>query len=283
MLLAAGLVGHATRYHSSNQAQRNSEAHQTDRSVDASVPYLISDETDANARKERREEADLAAQTRMAAAAEKTFYVGFASLVLLFATVVFAGLAWHAAAKGADAAWKTEETSREIGQKQSMAYVFSSRAEYKMQDPEAKTLLSRDADFYIYVKNIGQTVAKDVELGISWEGVTPERFFSAPNFNIAQPRTPVRNIAPNEEVQVFVNSGAIELFNALVASGKLEQTVRIWGTIWYRTVYKKRFKSQFAFYILPVEYDHKKSPLPMFSPPAIRLEAFEEVADNTCS
>lgn len=148
LLLVAGVVSHANRYHSqNNEYATQSKASPSPGSL---VPETVPKAASAESRKEYREEADLAAQLRMAASAENAFYVSLLSFFLLAATVIFAGLAWKAAERSVDAAKDTVEETRRIGEAQVRAYLNYSAPLF---------MLGNALQFHFKISNSGHSPA----------------------------------------------------------------------------------------------------------------------------
>lgn len=285
MLIAAGLVGHANRYH--NQSGHHSGNSESSTALGAVMPEPIPQPETAEARKEAREEADLAAQTRMAVAAENAFNISIVSAFLLAAAVAFAGLAWLAAKASADAdnealeltrtqlkearedaaalaelqntqietavdaakaAWANEKTAREIGQKRASAYVHAVSMTFRPPKlSQSATLLEQVESLTINFENIGQTVAKNVIVlyKIKVGAATGMWSYQEPDDT-----TPSRisNIAPNQK------TGAISTItipeNTFVDSyPEEEQMVFVTGSVRYSDVFGQRYRTTFKFWI----------------------------------
>jgi hypothetical protein len=258
MLLAAGLVGHANRYHNvqSNSSERS--ANQTQSFVPFSGPSGLAKQPSAEDRKEAREEADLAAQERMAAAASSTVYIGALTLFLLSLTVFYAHKAWKAAAQangaaadGAKAAWASEKSAREIGQKQSMAYVHGTKffvpARLELDNDEiVNAMTNYAARLKMTLSNVGQTIAKEVyvEFELCDETASESSKFRELRNPVI---VPIANIAPGQNPEIELLR---DLRNAFLDSDKSDDRHRfgfrtLRGMIIYDDVFNNTYRTAF--------------------------------------
>tara|TARA_R110002110_G_scaffold411228_1_gene635380 strand:+ start:11631 stop:12491 length:861 start_codon:yes stop_codon:yes gene_type:complete len=280
ILLVAGLVSHANRYHSHNQTNHDAGHEQAELAPDSVVPDAVTQETTANDRQEARDEADLAAQLRMAGAAQKTFYVGLLSTFLLAATVVFAGLAWHAAADGAKAAWNSVETARDIGQAQSRAYLHVPAARIAAMST-GNALAPPSFYAYITIKNEGTTLAKKVE--VFYKLALDYRDYDRTVWSLDDPRRVfIPNIAGGQSPEWILGPHLngyrerMKLENAKVPTvlgAKLH--FRVWGEVHYSDIHHRRFKSAFQFETVFPAIEESK-----MLGSSVNLPVFEEVEDE---
>lgn len=160
ILMAAGLVSHANRYHPNSDGSRQTSPNQLQDSSHFSGQSSGAEQPTPEQRKEAREEADILAQYRMAAAAEKAVYVSALALFGLGFTVFYARRAWKSAttanASFVDASDKQLRAyvSAKVIAKNSAVSIDLSQSQPVM----AKIGISLD------VVNFGNTPAKNVRL-----------------------------------------------------------------------------------------------------------------------
>lgn len=178
MLLAAGLVNHQRTYHEvggNRETTASYEAQDPSRFSGYKNPKDVAAAIDGE--RDFLSE-DLSAQKSMARAAWAAFAISVAGLLGLGFTVVFAALAWNAAADGAKAAWKAEESARKMGMAQVRAYLTFENAVFVFERGEFRLRFE--------IHNCGQSparfvVAKRVSCIVCLKGTASEdlRFVGA--------------------------------------------------------------------------------------------------------
>lgn len=201
MLLAAALVGHANRYHGNHSNSGNQSAHQAQSPMAPSGPSGPSEQPSAEERREAREEADLAAQYRMARAAENAVYISAFALLGLALTVHFARKAWLAAQASAKAdnealeltrtqlnesreaaaeqadhmnrqVWAMQDTARasqqharitrDVAARQSRCYIEPTGGKFIKPDPEKVTILTNVSSIKLNCVNHGESIGREI-------------------------------------------------------------------------------------------------------------------------
>lgn len=267
MLLMAGLVSHANRYHSDSNNSGQTGTPELQKPPLFAGPGGRTEQPSPEDRQEAREEADVAAQLRMAAAAENAVYISFLALFGLLATVYYAWRAWRAAQKSADAdeaalvqarlatvaAFKAEQTTREIGQKQSRAYLIVTGA--RLEEWPFFNAFSKDGPdhaFQIDIRNIGQTIAKKVTIKFCIKVGEKRETFSVRE--IVDPASQdISNIVPGQESPFWIYSllkkwkQQTEAHNASLTVLEPKWHIHFWGEVHYTDVFGRRHRTGFQY------------------------------------
>ncbi len=193
----------------------------------------------ANGDKQKRY--DLCQQWRMAKSAEEAAYsagqqaiIGWISVVFLFFTVVFAGLAAHWAQKAAVAGDKMNKISRDSFEKQLRAYVTIKEASAIFhQNTNGKYEIIANVVFF----NCGQTPAYDVAIEVHMDvperGVIPE--FVVPKMDARRNS----KIILGPQVVSPVSDQCVVDFEPSSEIGPGKRTIFVWGRCTYRDIYGK--------------------------------------------
>ena len=309
MLLAAGWVSHANRYHSSAPV----------------VPDVsFGQEPTEDGRENSETSADLQAQQSMAGAAWAAVWVGVGGLIGLVFTVRYALLAWKSAEKSAkadndaldltrtqlneartaaedqsriaaeqiaamkssaDAAWALADNTLQVNQKRARAYVHATKAAVK--DWPYKNALAEDpSDFYVAltIENFGQTIAKKVTIvhcsaaGFRKDTNTP-RAIEDPIFQMVSNLAPgqTQEFALHRRLQIRKQLRQIKEFNEADTQTFLSDQyhLHLWGEVQYLDIYGKRHRT--AFQYVSLFGDIAERPL---IAPTLDLPAFEEMPDE---
>lgn len=292
MLLLAGLISHANRYHLESPA-----------SVGMISPNVdVSQEPAKSSQQQAYDEADLQAQQSMALAAWFAVAVSGTGLVGLLFTVRYALFAWKAAQKSADAdeaalvqtrlatmaAFKTEESTREIGQKQATAYLYAASANVPVRqtlthgvDNALLSALQKRAMLSVKLRNIGQTMAKNVYLKFelcderkgAWEVHRELNGFKSLRTS---------NIAPGQDFDVIIYQDILKDIRESAASeDRLKYPLQmrtLRGDIIYEDVFTNIFRTAFIFVLF---YNITKEEAPEEEMPCLLMPnnapAFEKV------
>lgn len=245
VLLVAGLVSHANRYHSNTANGGQTSTRQLPEAPLFAGPGGGAQQASPEEREEARKEADVAAQLRMAAAAENAVYVSFLALFGLAATIFYARRAWEAARDSAKAdnealkltrtqltearasadiqadrsrqqldamrdsakaAWANAEATRQVSEKQARAYVHSINAEIIVW-PVYNALSGEPNDFVcsLKIENVGQTIAKRVEVLYCLATGFKDETFEVRPM-ISPDRQLIPNLAPGQSPDVSIYS-----------------------------------------------------------------------------
>lgn len=257
MLLLAGLISHANRYHLESPA-----------SVGMISPNMdVSQEPAQSSQQQAYDEADLQAQQSMALAAWFAVAVSGTGLVGLLFTVRYALFAWKAAQKSADAdeaalvqarlatvaAYKNEKTAREIGQKQSMAYLYATGASIAPWPfRNALSGLPEEHHCVLHLSNIGQTMAKRVEIYYCF-GIDTQVAAAHPKILQKPFKISFSNVAPSQTADAKVYK-VLTPWKKLIAKESATATIigtkdyfHFWGEIHYSDVFDVRHRSAFQF------------------------------------
>ena len=253
MLLAAGSVSHANRYHSDHHSQHQPGANQAQSSVPLAGPSSLGEQPSADDRKYAREEADLRAQQGMVGAAWTGVVISGFALAALLVTIHFARMAWLAAkdsAKADNDALELTRTqlmeARDTAEVQSRAYCLIDGTDVRRIPTTKEKSLSDLEPFELELlaasKNTGQTPAFDV-------GIIATIFFGAEDDLKAKTIRDSRArsiIGPGQSVH-FERRTKDGLTNAkikeFVAKGC---TLWLKGTITYTDVYGDVWQYAFA-------------------------------------
>tara|TARA_R110000868_G_scaffold59658_2_gene183091 strand:+ start:1646 stop:2332 length:687 start_codon:yes stop_codon:yes gene_type:complete len=180
-------------------------------------------------------------------------------VLLIWGTLRETGLVLHearettkAAVDAAAAAWKTEKTTRDMGQAQSRAYVHAPAARIVSRST-GNALAPPSFYAFLKVKNEGTTLAKKVEIfykfalaypdydRVIWPLDKPRRVYipniaggQAPEWTLGPPLNTLRDIMNKENAKSVTALGA-----------KLH--LRVWGEVRYSDIHHCRFKSAFQF------------------------------------
>lgn len=277
MLIGAGSVSHAHRYHSKAKVAHKPSTSQIQELSLFTGPSSSAEKQTAEDHKEAREEADLAAQLRMAVAAQNTVYVGLLTLALLGLTVYYARKAWEAAADGTRAAWKSEDTARNIGQAQSRAYIHVPIASI-VELGSANAFATPNWYARLGIKNEGSTPAKNVEVHYSFALIEREYEGTVwPLENLKKRFVP--NIAPGQTLDWLLtpslNTRRLQLTEenekvVTILGSRLH--LRVWGEVRYSDIHHRRFASAFQFQSIYSEIEKG-----VMTASLINLHVFEEV------
>lgn len=204
---------------------------------------------------------DLEAQQWMAWSSVWMVFLTGAGVILIAATLRETGQVLRearettdAAVDAAAAAWKTEETTRDIGQKQSMAYVHVVAAYTPGQehgDDELLNALSNlNAKLVVEVENIGNTVAKyvslDVELAFERgsEGWPTFRELRSPS------RIETSNIAPSQKIPIEVFQNLVKAAEVTKEEIEVSMALRtLRGIVTYESVFGEKYRTAFIYLV----------------------------------
>ncbi|MEH6742204.1 hypothetical protein [Hyphomonas sp.] len=194
----------------------------------------------------------------------------------------------RAAVDGAAAAWKTEESTREIGQKQATAYLYATSANVPVRqtlthgvDNALLSALQKRAMLSVKLRNIGQTMAKNVYLKFelcdeqnrAWETHRELKDFKSLRTS---------NIAPGQDFDVIIYQDILKDIRESAASeDRLEYPLQmrtLRGDIIYEDVFTNIFRTAFIFVLF---YDITKEEAPKEEMPCLLMPnnapAFEKV------
>ena len=213
--------------------------------------------TEQNAyRGEYRAEKDLEAQQWMARWAMVTGIATGVTVILVLLTLIEANETAKAAVDAGKAAWASEQTARDVGQKQSMAYVHAIDARIpKRSNPDEPTLNAlsglETARLVVQFENIGETVAKDIEVHF---GLFDEKFSNVQYREIEYPnKREFSNIAPGQKPEFEIIS---DLPTAIEKSEQIDGVTRgvtlrlLRGEIRYSDVFGNQFRSAFLYLVM---------------------------------
>lgn len=235
--------------------------------------------TEQNAyRGEYRAEKDLEAQQWMAFWAMFMGIATGATVILVFLTLVEANETAKAAVDAGKAAWASEKTARDIGQKQSMAYVHASSGKLTTKSANALTLLdpNKEDRFTLTIENLGETVAKNIQVLYGFDAVDTSFIGRIPPKPIWH--GVVRNIAPKSSAPFSFDWKLHDLWEKMkkITIDESSDILRIYGEVRYWTVFGQQFRSQFMFWIPPLSFG-KDEKILLFDNPRLGLATFEEI------
>lgn len=184
----------------------------------------------AASRETQRREQDLTAQQDMA---EWAFWI----VLLTGAQAVLSLLGVILLVRNLGLAREANQVAREVGRDQTRAYVYAEKAEYSPNS---------GPPFVVWVKNGGQTPAKDVETTL---------FIGATNKNDGAVTRPddikaLRwgHIGPGDSIPVPLYQGNIvSIIEGYVASDPKDRSLLIGGTIQYVTIYGEELSTDLIF------------------------------------
>jgi hypothetical protein len=133
--------------------------------------------------------------------------------------------------------------------------------------------------FSIKIENLGETVAKNIQVIYGFDSVDT-------SFIGRVPPNPiwvgiVRNIAPKSSAPFSFDWKLHEMWEQMKKTEIAENSdiLRIYGEVRYSTVFDQQFRSQFMFWMAPISFGPAQK-VPLFDNPRLQLAIFEEIKDE---